>query len=224
MLGSEIDISNLKLFKNEICPLRNHLSFFSFRQNSKPFVFLLFRQTTINLFSIRQNKAMRNSQQRTTQSRKLWSSTVLHISSPLSSAVRVCSTEPVSRPLAREISPPTPSALLLFFRPTRASWHFGRLASSRHRRKLLNHAGPQRFERLHWRCVFAPATTRVITKQGRTTSPFCLNVTFDNGRARAPPSGPFPLAFPAHCPHGGRAKRWPLTMSSFQLERDLSIR
>ena len=91
MLGSEIDISNLKLFKNEICPLRNHLSFFSFRQNSKPFVFLLFRQTTINLLSIRQNKAMRNSQQRTTQSRKLWSSTVLHISSPLSSAASFAS-------------------------------------------------------------------------------------------------------------------------------------
>ena len=56
--------------------------------------------------------------------------------------LRVCSTEPVSRPLAREISPPTPSALHLFFRPTRASWHFGRLASSRHRRKL--HTAPDR--------------------------------------------------------------------------------
>ena len=38
-----------------------------------------------------QNKAMRNSQQRTTQSRKLWSSTVLHISSPLSSAASFAS-------------------------------------------------------------------------------------------------------------------------------------
>ena len=176
-----------------------------------------------------QNKAMRNSQQRTTQSRKLWSSTVLNISfSAFFGRLFDSHLAPV-----RTNWCPAPWPARYRLRPHRRfTSSFGQLAlvgtldvwPLRGTAVSCTPYQTATIRGLHWRCVFAPATTRVITKQGRTTSPFCLNVTFDNGRARAPPRGPFPLAFPAHCPHGGRAKRWPLTMSSFQLERDLSIR